>query len=175
MEFQLSAGDPRQIIPVAGRPLFDINKYFTLPCDSTDLKEKDTLVCRQSYVASRNEWFQSLFKIYISCTTNAVHSLKNTDYAALSFSASTYTLTTQQINPFNQFYKRKELLYTTPWLDAIWLLPTWQLVNEHLMTLSRHMAKTRLSLDSGVRYRLPITFHLKDENVLRDCLVPPRQ
>lgn len=54
-----------------------------------------------------------------------------------------YTLTKAQIKSFNKFHRKREVLYNTPWLDAIWSLPTWKLVNQHLVSVSRHMAKTR--------------------------------
>lgn len=46
---------------------------------------------------------------------------KDSNYSSLNKSAAKYSLTTSQVREYNKFFKSKDILYQSPWLDAIWL------------------------------------------------------
>ena len=56
---------------------------------------------------------------------------------------STYNLCAEDIESLNKLVRNENELYSSPWIESIWMLPTWKEVNLHLHRVTEYMAKTR--------------------------------
>lgn len=118
------AGDPRQIVPVAGRALFFINKYFHFTCDSAALRNRKQKAVQQDIL---NDCEMQGYEMYSHFIFHAPLSqsirLRHSGYAKLNLEASQYKVTSQHLTQYNKFYKTYSELHKN-WLDAIWMFPS---------------------------------------------------
>lgn len=143
--FVLFIGDPQQIKPISGEPLYKYNYFYPVPGNTEDLitmKSKRRIVELSSSPGARNG-----FEIYGACTVycHMPESIRLADarYQDITRRAASYDLTETDIEGLNKYVKCKEELDSERWLSAVWILPTWNDINLHHVHVTNFMAKRR--------------------------------
>ena len=139
-------GDPRQIVPVSGKAFYAHSKYVKTPEDKNNHMapfvpkypnsfEELSLRELESYKMYRSSRFRT-------CLSESIR-LRSKQYAALNQRLATYKLSEDDIQGINEHVKLNAELFREPWIDSIWMLPTWRAVNLHVNNVTEYMVKTR--------------------------------
>lgn len=133
----LIVGDPRQIVPVKGKPIYAISKYFSIT---------------ESWLGHTNLGLSHLiireekgFRLYAASKYHAPLSqsvrLRHSRFASLNMKIAQYKLLESDLPEVQSLVRSKTELYTSPWIDAPWLLPTWAEVNRHIQTVTNYRGR----------------------------------
>ena len=168
--FVVLVGDPRQIVPVSGKPLYffpkfeannksiktNINSSHEIVHEVDNTKNKNDvqkqLERNNCGVISRYTQFLSIREIkgdgiYQSMAFRVMLSenarLEDQKLISLVHKTSAYNLCAEDIESLNKLVRNENELYSSPWIESIWMLPTWKEVNIHLHRVTEYMAKTR--------------------------------
>lgn len=137
----IMVGDPRQIIPVQGKPLYDIGYYMNLDKEKNCYKFNDY---GEKFLTVRE---QKGYKIYASslyhAPLNTSVRLQDDTFSKVNMKIATYSVDEATVNYINSFEKSKDELYNEPWISDTRLFSTWKEVNDHIKIATMINAKCK--------------------------------
>lgn len=148
--FVIIVGDARQIIPVVGKGLFSLQKYFNLQkdasnCENRMMPEDPSLKPIQTAIHLHPEEIKG-FQLYgrLKYVVMLQTSIRqdNIEFAKLNQKIARYDVSKNDIDKINTYYKSPSQLQNEKWLNAIWLIPNWYKINNHLKIVRNFMANT---------------------------------
>lgn len=132
-------GDPRQIVPVKGKPLYALQSYYKV------IRGVATILASGSSILTQRQ--QKGYRLYASSQLHVSLfqsiRLNHKRFAEVNMRVSRYMATESDIKELNKLVLSSDELGTSPWIDSPWLLPRWKDVNMHLKKVTRHMALSR--------------------------------
>lgn len=143
--FVLLIGDPQQIKALRGEPLYKYNYFYPAQGNAQELVEakNERRVAELSSSPGATKGFQLYGSCNLYCHMPESQRLADADFQRLTLRAASYELTKEDIAELNTYAKPKSELFSEKWLDAVWILPTWDEINRHHSHITSFMAKKR--------------------------------
>ena len=165
--FTIFVGDPRQIVPVNGKPLYSLSKYMFYDEQKEDWKKNE----HGELVLTPRE--ERGYKIYASSFYHAplTTSVRISDqkFAELNMKIATYRIDDESLFQLNSFVRDSSELEKEPWINSPWMFPTWNQVNNHLQKVTIYNALKR-----GI-FRAWSSIRIVDKKILSENIEKAKQ
>lgn len=155
----LLSADAGQIVPVNGKPLFTIRKYFHFVDGDYELNKSGAVCLSQREERVFQLYINSKFKLSLLTSVQ----LLTSEFFSLNTKIATYNLSQLDTDVIASFFQPSELLKPPPWIDFPWLFPTRKEVNEHIRFVTERAAETK----DIFRAWAPVEVH--DSSSLKNC------
>lgn len=161
---------------MSGRALLYINHYHVFDTDddkTVKVKKDRCLRDNITYAEQQGFWLYSKFVYHAPLNESVLLKIRLLPLYTLQQQHTHYpdSSAEQHLAKFNSFYKPSAILFSTPWLDAIWLFPTWALVNENLQRVNEQMSKLLRRGIFRVWPSTPKTLHLTNIRKEQGCFI----